>query len=258
MPAEETNQDVEVVKSVQNVELGDHEGEKQDNTSGIDGSTIVSTKLQALRNSKKLAKTAKTKAKKQLNDLIEKKDPGVPLPSKNAIKRAKNKVNSETNIIDKIIAGLKEIYAVSAENEETNTVIETLDKELEDIGSSADSIMEMAEQHLQERLSNGETESVLTSLKSDKSDSHPPAMSKKSLSALSVKQKQKDAKEASERLIRMENEQRVKELELEKLTAELQLTKQRTDDARKVAARPKNDRNWQMMMQYKISLVTIT
>jgi hypothetical protein len=34
----------------------------------------------------------------------------------------------------------------------------------------------------------------------------------------------------------MENEQRVKELELQKLTAELQLTKQRTDDARKAAA----------------------
>ena len=34
----------------------------------------------------------------------------------------------------------------------------------------------------------------------------------------------------------MENDQRVKELELQKVTAELQLTKQRTDDARKVAA----------------------
>jgi hypothetical protein len=58
-------------------------------------------------------------------------------------------------------------------------------------------------------------------------------MSKKSSN---VEQKQKEAKDASERLIQMENEQRVKELELQKLTAELQLTKQRTDDARKVAA----------------------
>ena len=124
LPAEETNQDVEVVKSVQNVELGDHEGEKQDNTSGIDGK-LVSTKIQALRNSKKLAKTRLTKAKKQLNDL---------LPSKNAIRRAINKVNSETNIIDKIMFGLKDIYAVSAENEETNTVIETLDKNLKTLG----------------------------------------------------------------------------------------------------------------------------
>jgi hypothetical protein len=43
-------------------------------------------------------------------------------------------------------------------------------------------------------------------------------MSKKSSN---VEQKQKEpAKEASERLIQMENEQRVKELELQKLTAE--------------------------------------
>ena len=186
MPAEETNQDVEVVKSVQNVELG----EKEDNTSGIDGK-LETTRIQALQNRKKLAKT---KAKKQLNDLIEKKDPGVPLPSKNAMRRAINivnsgnnigvkviscftrltrakkqlnnliekkdhgvplpsknamrgainKVNSATNICDKVISCLKEIYAVSAENKETKTAVEILDKELEDIGSLADSIIVMA------------------------------------------------------------------------------------------------------------------
>ena len=155
------------------------------------------------------------------------------MPSKNAIRRAINKVNSEISIIEKIISGLKEIYAVSAENEETNTVIETLDKELEDIGSSVDSIIVMAEQHFEERLGNGETDSVLTSLRSQETSPQSPLMSKKSSN---VEQKQKEAKDASERLIQMENEQRVKELELQKLTAELQLTKQRTDDARKVAA----------------------
>jgi seryl-tRNA synthetase len=115
-----------------------------------------------------------------LNDLIEKQLPGVPLPSKNAIRRAINKVNSEISIIEKIISGLKEIYAVSAENEETNTVIETLDKELEDIGSSVDSIIVMAEQHLEERLGNGETDSVLTSLRSQETSPQSPVMSKKS------------------------------------------------------------------------------
>ena len=44
---------------------------------------------------------------------------------------------------------------MSAENEETNTVIETLDKELEDIGSSVNLIIVIAEQHLQERIGNG-------------------------------------------------------------------------------------------------------
>jgi hypothetical protein len=98
------------------------------------------------------------------------------------------------------------------------TVIETLDKELEDIGSSVDSIIIKAEQHLEERLGNGETGSVLTSLRSQETSPQPPVMSKKSSN---VEQKQKGAKEASERLIQMENEQRVKELELQKLTAEL-------------------------------------
>jgi hypothetical protein len=75
---------------------------------------------------------------------------------------------------------LKEIYAVSAENEETNTVIETLDKELEDIGSSVDSIIVIAEQHLEERLDNGETDSVLTLLRSQETSPQSPVMSKKS------------------------------------------------------------------------------
>ena len=232
LPGEETDQGVEAVKSIQNVHLADHESKKEENTLNIE-SKQVSTKIQTLRSSKQSAKTRLTKAKKQLNDLIEKQLPGVPLPSKNAIRRAINKVNSEISIIEKIISGLKEIYAVSAENEETNTVIETLDKELEDIGSSVDSIIVMAEQHLEERLGNGETDSVLTSLRSQETSPQSPVMSKKSSN---VEQKQKEAKDASERLIQMENEQRVKELELQKLTAELQLTKQRTDDARKVAA----------------------
>ncbi len=93
----------------------------------------MSSKIQTLRNSKKNAKTRLTKAEKQLNDLIDKQLPGVPLPSKNCIRRAINKVNTEMGIIDKIISGLKETYAVSAGAEESNTVIEILDKELEDI-----------------------------------------------------------------------------------------------------------------------------
>jgi hypothetical protein len=230
LPGEETDQSVVAVKSIQNVHLPYHESKKEENTLNIE-SKQVSTKIQTLRSSKKSAKTRLTKAKKQLNDLIEKQLPGLPLPSKNAIRRAINKVNSEISIIEKIISGLKEIYAASAENEETNTVIETL--ELEDIGSSVDSIIVMAEQHLEERLGNGETDSELTSLRSQETSPQSPVMSKKSSN---VEQKQKEANEASERLIQMENEQRVKDLELQKLTTELQLRKQRTDDARKVAA----------------------
>ncbi len=59
------------------------------------------------------------KAKKQLNDLLEKPLPDVPLASKNAIRRRINKVNSELGIIEKIIGNLKEIYAVNVDYEET-------------------------------------------------------------------------------------------------------------------------------------------
>ena len=79
----------------------------------------------------------------------------------------------------------------------------------------------MAEQHLQERLANGEAESVLTSHNSQKSVVQPLVVPGKTSD---VEQKRKDAKVASERLVQLEDEQREKELELEKLTAELQLS----------------------------------
>ncbi len=64
---------------------------------------------------------------------------------------------------EKIIGNLKEVYAVNVDHEETDAAIEILDKELEDIGSSTDAMITMAEQYLQERLDKGEAESVLTS-----------------------------------------------------------------------------------------------
>ena len=58
--------------------------------------------------------------------------------------------------------------------------------------------------------------------------------------SLNIKQKQQEAKEASEMLLQMEHEQTQKQHKLKKLTAELQLTKQRRDDASKVAALQKS------------------
>ena len=101
-----------------------------------------------------------------MSDLIENRPQDVALPSKNAVRRAVHKINSEMNIITKIIDSLKGVYAMTENNEETNTVIYTLDKELEDIGYSVDVIIEGAEKHLEERINAGETESVLLSLKS--------------------------------------------------------------------------------------------
>ena len=87
-----------------------------------------------------------------------------------------------------------------------------------------------AERHVQERLDKGEEESVLLSNKSQASDD------KVSLASSYVKQKQLEAKQASERLAQVEEEQKQKELELEKITAKVQLAKQRAEEARKVAA----------------------
>jgi len=51
-----------------------------------------------------------------------------------------------------------------------------------------------------------------------------------------VKQKQLEAKQPSERLAQVEEKQKQKEVELAKITAELQLAKQREEEAGKVAA----------------------
>ncbi|CAB4013957.1 Hypothetical predicted protein [Paramuricea clavata] len=57
----------------------------------------------------------------------------------------------------------------------------------------------------------------------------------KSGSTENVEQKQLEAKNANDRLQRMEKEQQEKEQQMRKLAAELELTKQRTEEARKVA-----------------------
>lgn len=59
---------------------------------------------------------------------------------------------------------------------------------------------------------------------------------KVSLASWYVKQKQLEEKQASECLTQVEEEQKQKELELGRITAELQLAKQRAEEALKVAA----------------------
>ena len=96
---------------------GDHQN--------VEVGSTTSKKILSLRNSKKLAKTRMTKAKKQLSDLIEVRHEDIPLPRKNAVRRAMNRVTSEMKIIASIIDKLRELYAVeeSAEaSEGTNAV----------------------------------------------------------------------------------------------------------------------------------------
>ena len=80
--------------------------------------------------------------------------------------------------------------------------------------ASVDEIIENAEKHVQERLDQGEEESVLLSNKSHVNDD------KVSLASSYVKQKQLEEKQADERLAQVEEEQKQKELELAKITAE--------------------------------------
>jgi len=109
-----------------------------------------------------------------------------------------NKVKSESIVIEKIIDSLKEVYATSEEIEGTDTIIEALDKEVAKILASVDLIIETADNHLQERLANGEEESDLLSF--TKSYDQSSLVSK---SSSYVKQKQLEAKEASEWLLKM-------------------------------------------------------
>ena len=60
-----------------------------------------------------------------------------------------NKIKSESNIIEKNIDSLKEVYAVNDQIEETDTVMETQDQELDEIMASVDLIID---QHLKETI----------------------------------------------------------------------------------------------------------
>ena len=176
-----------------------------------------------------MAETRLTKSKNQLTELLESKTLNDTLPSKSAVRRAVNKIKTELNLTEKMVASLKEVYALN-EVEDADTIIEALDKEADEIMVSFDEITENAERHTQERLDKGEEESVLLSNKSHVNDN------KVSLASSNVKQKKLEAKQASERLAQVEEEQKHKELEQERLTSELQLAKQRAEEARNVAA----------------------
>ena len=64
-------------------------------------------------------------------------------------------MKSESCVIEKIVSSPKEIYATSGEPEGTDTILEALDKELDEIMASIDSFIETAEQTVQARLANG-------------------------------------------------------------------------------------------------------
>lgn len=110
-----------------------------------------------------------------------------------------------------------------------------------EIGNSVDIILIPAEKHVNDRLESGEIESVLISVKSHESMGNAPTPSKISSTKVSpkitaqVEQKQLEAKEASERLQEMEKGQQQKEKQTERLAVEVEITRQRTKEAKRVA-----------------------
>ena len=102
---------------------------EQENESEKNGSAVSTAggKIQSLRNNKKSAKTRLTKAKNQLSDLLESNTINGTLPSKNAVRRAINKIKTELSLIEKIFTSLKVVYALN-EIAEADTIIESLDR----------------------------------------------------------------------------------------------------------------------------------
>ena len=113
---------------------------EQENESEKNGSAVSTAggKIQSLRNNKMSAKTRLTKAKNQLSDLLESNTINGTLPSKNAVRRAINKIKTELSLIEKIVYALNEIA-------EADTIIESLDKEADEIVASVDEVIENAE-----------------------------------------------------------------------------------------------------------------
>ena len=102
-------------------------------------------------------------------------------------------------------------------------------------------LVSAAEKHLEDRINAAETESILLSVNSKESSkaksASPSKVPSQVPSAISshIEQRQLEAKEADDRFHKMELEQQEKEQEMKRLAAELELTKQCTEEARRIA-----------------------
>jgi len=189
------------------------------------GETTVSQKIQHLRKQKKSAKSRLTKSRNGLQKLIE----SDLNESKNSIRRQIKKIQSEFDIVVKIINALKEDYATNVlehmGNPDIDKQIDELDNELDGIEKDIDCIIKQAKTHVTDRLNSGECDS----------DSLSYLSSKSNVSKTEIDKLRSEAKAANDRLITMQDEQEQKERELRHKIAELELMKQRTEEARKIA-----------------------
>ena len=209
-------------------------GEDQDETT-----STGSKRCHVLESRKKAAESRLVKAISRLEEQL-KTPKEANKPSQTTIRRTIAKVTTEFNILEKIIVVLKETIVLGEDDQETDVVIEHLDKEFDEIASYVDEITRAAKHVLHTRINVlGEDESVAcsVSLTSENSSEKDSSSVVSKISSLSVLEKrQEDVKEAEKRLEQFEEEQQKLEDDLDKHIANVQLGKQRTEDARRVAA----------------------
>jgi hypothetical protein len=240
-------QNGEIDKAGENQSAPAEENDNIDKAKSGDQDETASTtskRSETLDSRKEAAKTHLKRAKNRLVELLKTPKEGTQT-SKTIIRRAITKVTTELNILGKVIGGLKEAIVLGEDDKETDVVIENLDTEFDEIVGQVDEIIKAAEQVLHTRINVlGEDESVAPSVSSARSEksnekdnsSGASSFTISSTSPSVLEKRQQDLKEAEKRLERFEDEQRKLEDDLEKHIANVQLGKQRTEDARRVAA----------------------
>jgi hypothetical protein len=150
--------------------------------------------------------------------------------SKTSILHAIKKVRAEYSIIEEIVTSIKTTLAI-CEDEETNVddIIDNVDQELCEIAKEVDISIKRANDQLDERIFNGETESDQASTVSSTTSSKASKLSS------SAKRRQREWKEAHERLDRLEQEQYALEEDINKKTGIYEQNKKILEDARSIA-----------------------
>ncbi|CAB3981026.1 Hypothetical predicted protein [Paramuricea clavata] len=168
--------------------------------------------IERLKREKRNAKTRLTRERNKLYELL-----STTKASKNTIRRYISKIKSEFLIIEKLLNKLKEMFIFES-IPESETEVEQIEREIDEIGNQVDVIIEAAETHLKERLEGGELESI--------------APSGSTHSEYEIQQSETEA--ANKRVLTLQAEENQKEEELQRKAVELELAKQRTDEARKI------------------------
>ena len=157
-------QEIPNVVSDENDKIGETKSGDLDETT-----STASKRCRVLESRKKAAKSRLIKAINRLGELL--KAPNEGKTSKTTIRRAISKATTEFNILEKVFSALKETIVLGEDEQETDIVIENLDKESDEITSQFDDIIRAANQLLHTRIHVlGEDESVAPSTSSSRSE----------------------------------------------------------------------------------------